>query len=274
MVRNDHSVGAGGLARTAAERWTEELAAWAIDPAILAAAPESPYGFPAALWAAHRAVAGPARTIQAAREGLPVGGSVLDIGCGGGAGSIPLADVASRLVGVDESEQMLVSYERAATATAVPDVATVRGTWPAVAPQVETADVVVLANIVYNVQDLVPFVLAAHERARHRVVVELTVAHPQVPIGALWRHFHGQDRPTGPRLADFVSVLAELGIAPVIWRWDRPPYIQTVDPSAYVAWVRRRLCLPYEREPEVVALLAAQPLGPVPVATVWWDSAP
>ncbi len=201
------------------------------------------------------------------------GKSVLDIGCGGGAGSIPLADVAGRLVGVDESEQMLESYERAAAATAVPDIATVRGTWPAVAPQVETADVVVLANVVYNVQDLVPFVLAAHEHARHRVVVELTVAHPQVPISALWRHFHGQDRPSGPRLADFVSVLAELGIAPVIWRWDRPPYIQTVDPSAYVAWVRRRLCLPYEREPEVVALLAAQPLGPVPVATVWWDTA-
>src|SRR6187401_651569 len=96
-----------GARVTAAQRWADLLAAWAIDPAILAAAPESPFGFPPALWAAHRRVAGPARTAQAAREGLPVGGSVLDIGCGGGAGSIPLGDVAGRLVGVDESAQML-----------------------------------------------------------------------------------------------------------------------------------------------------------------------
>ena len=257
---------------TAARRWAGQLAAWAIDPAILAAAPESPYGFPAALWAAHRRAADPARTIQAARDGLPVGGSVLDVGCGGGAASIPLGDVAGRLVGVDESKQMLESYELAAAATAVPEVATVRGTWPAVAPLVETADIVVAANVVYNVPDVVPFVLAAHDRARHRVVVELTLAHPQVAIGPLWQHFHAQERPTGPRLADFALVLAELGIDPVVWRWERPPYVQTIDPLAYTAWVRRRLCLPYEREPEVAALLADQPLGPVPVATVWWDT--
>ena len=258
--------------RTAARRWADELAAWAIDPAILAAAPESPHGFPAALWAAQRSADGPARTIQAAREGLPVGGTVLDIGCGGGAGSIPLADIARRLVGVDESEQMLETYEAAAAETPVPDVATVRGTWPDVAPLVETADVVVAANVVYNVPDIVPFVLAAHERASHRVVVELTVAHPQIGISPLWRHFHGQERPNGPRLADFVMVLAEIGIRPVIWRWDRQPTLQTTDPVAYAAWVRRRLCLPYEREPEVAALLARQPLGPIPVATVWWDT--
>ena len=260
--------------RTAASRWADQLAGWAIDPAILAAAPESPYGFPAALWAIQHRAAGPARTIQAAREALPVGGSVLDLGCGGGAGSIPLADVASRLVGVDESAAMLESYELAAAQTPVPEVATVRGTWPTVASLVEPADVVVAANVVYNVPDLVPFVLAAHERARRRVVVELTVAHPQLAIAPLWRHFHGQDRPTGPRVADFVQVLAELGLEPVIWRWDRPPFVQTADRSAYVAWVRRRLCLPYEREPEVAALLAYDPPAPIPVATVWWDTGP
>ena len=165
---------------TAARRWAEQLAAWAIDPAILAAAPESPYGFPAALWSADRAVGGPARTIQAVREGLPVGGSVLDVGCGGGAASIPLADAAGRLVGVDQSEDMLASYEAAAARHRVPSVATVLGTWPDVAPLVETADVVVAANVAYNVADLVPFVLAAHERARSPRRVR---AHRRAPAG-------------------------------------------------------------------------------------------
>ncbi|MCW2697384.1 MAG: hypothetical protein JWR62_2469, partial [Modestobacter sp.] len=41
-------------------RWADELAAWAIDPALLAAAPESAYGFPAGLSA--RTVEPPSRT--------------------------------------------------------------------------------------------------------------------------------------------------------------------------------------------------------------------
>lgn len=260
------------MAGTAAQRWADQLADWAIDPEILAAAPESPYGFPAPLWTALRQGTGPARTIQAAREGLPVGGSVLDIGCGGGAGSVPLGDVAGRMVGVDESVQMLESYELAAADTPVPEVATVRGSWPAIAERVEPADVVVVANVVYNVADIVPFMVAAHERARRRVVVELTVAHPQVALNSLWQHFHGQPRPSGPRLADFVTVLAEIGVKPVIWRWDRPSFARSIDPAAYTAWVRRRLCLPYEREPEVAAVLTDPPATAVPVATVWWET--
>src|SRR4051794_41423710 len=67
-----------------ARRWAEELAAWAIDPAILATAPESPYGFPPGLFGSGR---GAAPTLDAVRGGLP--GSVLDVGCGGGAGGGP-----------------------------------------------------------------------------------------------------------------------------------------------------------------------------------------
>ncbi len=36
---------------TAAERWAEALAGWAIPEPILAAAPESPWGFPSDLFA-------------------------------------------------------------------------------------------------------------------------------------------------------------------------------------------------------------------------------
>src|SRR4051794_8662456 len=68
----------------ATDRWAQELAAWAIDPELLAAAPESPYGFPPGLFGAHR---GAPATLDAVRAAAPV--SVLDVGCGGGAAGGP-----------------------------------------------------------------------------------------------------------------------------------------------------------------------------------------
>ena len=68
----------------AAERWQAELAGWAIPDEILAQAPESPWGFPPELFAAPPdPIDTPSR--DRALEALPPGGSVLDVGCGGGA---------------------------------------------------------------------------------------------------------------------------------------------------------------------------------------------
>ena len=78
----------------AADRWREQLAAWAIPDAMLAAAPESPYGFATECFRRRgEAVADPESTptTRRALEALPEGGSVLDVGVGGGGTSIPLA---------------------------------------------------------------------------------------------------------------------------------------------------------------------------------------
>src|SRR5262249_61442243 len=52
---------------------------------------------------------------ERALEALPAGGSVLDIGSGAGAASLPLGARAGRLVAVDPEQAMLDAYgERAA----------------------------------------------------------------------------------------------------------------------------------------------------------------
>src|SRR3954469_16207120 len=245
----------------AAQRWAEELAAWAIDPAILAAAPESPYGFPPGLFGSRR---GSAVTHEAVRGGLP--GSVLDVGCGGGAASVPVG--AAELLAVDESPAMLERYRAAAAGT---PVRTWCGRWPDVAAEVPAADVVVAANVVHNVPDLAPFLQQLSAHARRQVVVELTDVHPWTSLAPLWRHFHGQDRPGGPTVGLFRQVLPELGLAASSVTWNRPDLWRDAEPAEVLAFTRRRLCLPASRDAEIADAMAR--LGEdrrLTSTTFWW----
>ncbi|MGY1703043.1 methyltransferase domain-containing protein [Geodermatophilus sp. SYSU D00697] len=246
---------------TAVQRWAEELAAWAIDPAILAAAPESPYGFPPGLFGSTRR---PGRTVDVVGEVAPA--SVLDVGCGGGRASIPVG--AAELLAVDSSPEMLERYRVAAGAT---PVRTWCGRWPDVAVEVPPADAVVAADVVYNVPDIAPFVDALTRHARRRVVVELSDLHPWTSLGALWRHFHGQDRPTGPSAELFGEVLAELGVTAESVTESRPDPWREAPEDVVLAFTRRRLCLPVEREPEVAAAMRRfRDDRPRTSTTYWW----
>ena len=253
----------------AARRWAEQLAAWAIPEEILAAAPESPWDFPAAIFAADlpdEDSPSRRRALEAVREG----GTVLDVGAGGGAAGLALAPPAGRVMAVDQSAEMLAAFAARAAERGVSH-AKVEGRWPDVAPLVRPADVVVCHHVLYNVPDLTAFVTALTEHARRRVVVEITAVHPQVRLSPLWRHFHGLDRPQGPSADDAAAVLAEAGIDFGSERAERPPR-RVVDRAEWVAFTRRRLCLTVDREPEVAELLGDRPdVPPGDLVTFWWD---
>ncbi len=249
-------------------RWAAQLAAWAIDPDIIAAAPESPYGFPTGLFGSHT---GAASTHRAIAMALPPGGVLLDIGCGGGAASIPVCTKAGALLGVDSSEAMLQVFIDAAVSTGTP-VRTWHGTWAEVANDVPIADVSVAANVVYNVPDIGDFLQTMTTHTRHRVVIELTDSHPWTSIAPLWRRFHDQERPDGPTTGDFLDVTAELGFDAHLETFQRPSAWANAAPEVVVAFNRRRLCLPAEREAEVAAAMHdLPPAAPTRASTVWWD---
>jgi SAM-dependent methyltransferase len=244
----------------ATDRWARELAAWAIDPELLAAAPETPYGFPPGLFGAHR---GAAATLDAVREVSP--SSVLDVGCGGGAASVPVG--AAELLGVDESAELLARF----TAAGGPGTRSWLGRWPDIAAQVPAADVVVCANVVYNVPDLADFLRELTAHARRRVVVELTDRHPWTSMAGLWRHFHGQDRPAGPTTELFAAVLAEQGLAADSVTWPRADPWADAAPDVVLAFTRRRLCLPADRDDEVAAAMTRfADDRPRTGTTFWW----
>jgi SAM-dependent methyltransferase len=260
---------------TAEQRWRDALAAWRIPDPVLAAAPEDPWACPPEAFRADDAPQGDTPARGRARAALPEGGTVLDVGCGGGAASLPLVPPAGWVVGVDTSADLLRAFADAADARRVPH-REVQGRWPDVtagadAPGVPVADVVVCHHVAYNVPDLAAFAHGLDAYARRRVVCELTGTHPLTWLGPLWRHFHGLDRPSGPTADLAADVLREAGLPVRVERTSRRA--RPLPPDLRAALARRRLCLPYAREPEVARLLAERPDAPREVVTLWWDRA-
>jgi hypothetical protein len=228
----------------AAAEWKAALAALAIPEHVLKAAPESPYGFPTRLFerGARHALDRPLTpSNERAREALGRDGTVLDVGVGGGAASLPLSPPATSITGVDESPRMLEAFRRAAEDRGVRH-REVEGRWPDVEAAVDVADVVVCHHVFYNAPDLVAFASALTEKAGSRIVVELTARHPMCELNDLWLHFHGLVRPEGPRAEAAIAVLREMGIEPSTERWQRSSLWQHSEPER-IALVRKRLCL-------------------------------
>ena len=270
--------------------WTEALTSWAIPPAILEAAPESPYGFPSELFArrGERAAIGdgrgaPTPTASRALEALAEPGTVLDVGVGGGATSFPLATRCTGLIVVDGQDDMLEAVARRSAGIGLP-VTLVLGRWPDVAMETPVADVAVSGHVAYNVPDLDSFLTALTAHARRRVVIELTDRHPLSWLNDLWPRFHGLDRPDRPCADDAEALCAALGLN--VHREDRVDTAESAGSGFErredaIGLVRRRLCLPPERDAEIAEALGPRLhehgglwiAGPAEqrVITLWWD---
>ncbi len=263
----------------ATEHWAQALASWGIPEEILRQAPVPPWVHPPAMFTVDPdAPVTVTPSVRRELEALGGGGSVLDVGCGGGGSSIPLAPAMTSLTGVDEQAAMLDNLRIAAARVGVP-CETIQGRWPDVADSAPTVDLVVCHHVAFNVADIGPFVRALGDHARRRVVVELPERHPTSPFNPLWRHFWGIERPTEPSADLFVEVVREVlgpelrGGDPGVERSTRPPRKPRIDSADYVAFVRTRLCLTPDRDPEIVAALEEHgaPDGVASIVTVWWD---
>lgn len=182
----------------AAQSWASGLAAWKIPDEILAAAPQSPWIHPVALFVAADAPAPDSPSHAKAREALTPGSTLLDVGCGGGRAAFAVAPPAGIVIGVDHQQGMLDAFAAAADRRRLSHHE-VLGDWPDVADRTPDADVVVCHHVAYNVADLGAFAATLEAHARRRVVLELPHRHPLAGMAPLWRHFWNLDRPDGPR---------------------------------------------------------------------------
>ena len=205
-----------------------------------------------------------------AREVVPTGGTVLDIGCGGGFAAFALAPPATRVIGVDHQIEMLEMFSENARSRGISSEV-FEGFWPAIADHIPVADVAVAHHVVYNVPDIENFLIAMSNHASKRVVLELPQRHPLSDASSLWKHFWNLDRPSEPTSTDLLNVLNELGYMAHIELWEGAMRSEiNIEQSAHFS--RIRLCLPEDREPEVLEFLKTQPtVDTRSLATIWWD---
>ncbi len=270
----------------AAARWRGQLEAWAIPQELLDAVPDSPYSWPPELWKrrteAQEQAADEPETTAIVRSLLPEGGTLLDVGAGTGRASLTLAAAGHPLTAVERNPGMAEGLRAEADRLGVP-VTVIEAAWPEAAAAAGTHDVALCAHVVYDVQDITPFVAALHDAAGTAVAVELTPSHPWSSLTPLYRALHGLDRPGGPTVDDFAAVVKEaVGVHPQVTRWSRPGGLRFADFEELVEFQRRRLVLPAERAGELEALLRPEVraveewlvLGdPVrELATVWWHT--
>ena len=254
---------------SAIEDWSKNLASWAIPQSIIDQAQESPWIHPPELFVAAKQIER-SPSHDRALEALPKGGSVLDIGCGGGVAAFACANKANEVMGVDHQSEMLEMFaSRAESENLIHQE--FLGDWPEVSPLVPMADVVTCHHVVYNVSDITEFLLALDAHASKRVVIEMPESHPLSNMSEAWKHFWDIDRPTKPAASDLVEVLQELGIKASIEYWQNSNF-RRIDPELEAKFMRIRLCLPEERLDEVDEYLRNNPQkSNRKLATIWWD---
>lgn len=257
---------------TAAEQWAADLAAWAIPQQILDQVAIAPWTHQVKRFLVPDGPIPDSPSHATARAALPTGGSVLDIGCGGGRAAMALIPPASHVTGVDHQQAMLDAFADAALRAGVGSAGYL-GDWPDVADVVPEADVVVCHHVLFNVADIEPFLAALDAHARRRVVIEIPLRHPLSWLNPLWDRFWGLQRPTAPHARDALEIARGLGFDAHMIEFSEPTGRVQLSAHERAADTCIRLCLPESRVDDVAAALEEMPDQTRQLATIWWDVA-
>ena len=223
---------------------------------ILDAAPESPWGFPVGLFAdrADRPRLPDGLGSQRARRRFPRAGPCLDVGCGAGASSLPLAGARPPALRRGRLGRRCSQAFRERVEAAGIDVHDRRGDLARRGRRRRRSRTSSSATTsVYNVPEPRAVRRALSGHATRRVVLELTQAHPaqqpQRPLDAVPR----------PRATDAARPPTT---SPPSWpRPDLAAGREDWEPADWaagftrredlVAFIRKRLCLTADRDPEI-----------------------
>ncbi len=270
---------------SAASQWSAALESWRLPDRLIEAVTDTTFTSPPALWRRARlaeARHGTGETTRVVRELLGASGTLLDVGAGTGRLSVPIAGEGFPVTAVEPDEAMAEGLAAEAKELGI-TVRRVAAMWPDAAGEAGPHDVVLCANVVYNVPDLPPFLKALHAAAVRGVVVELTPSHPWTHLTSYYRAVHDHQLPVVPTADTFCDVVTEtLGITPERIDWSRGGVHRFADLQELIAYYGRRLLVPAERAEELMRVLGPDVreedgwlvLGdPVrPSVTVWWPA--
>ena len=138
--------------------------------------------------------------------------TVLDVGGGAGRYALPLARWCKHVTVVEPSPSMTSALGDVAREAGIDNVSVVPALWEDA--EVEPADLVLCANVVYGVTDIEPFVRKLSDSAREIVAVVAYMDAPSSMMSPLWEAVHQEQRIDLPAVPGLLPALWELGIFP------------------------------------------------------------
>lgn len=136
--------------------------------------------------------------------------TVLDVGAGAGRLAVPLAERCTHVTAVEPSEAMKARLEEQSKAWDVDNLSVVPSDWESA--EVEPADVVICAHVVYTVQEIDRFLAKLTEKSRRDVIVVVFEEPAMANYFPLWDLVHGEQRIPLPCLNELKDVLNEMAI--------------------------------------------------------------
>lgn len=137
--------------------------------------------------------------------------TVLDVGAGAGRYAIPLASKTREVVALEPSPGMGKRLAEEAQRRGLSNVRVITSDW--LGAQVDPADVVLCAHVLYFVPDVVPFVRRLDEHARRLCMVVIRVDQMMAHLSPLYEEIWGEPLAQEPSFIDLYNILFSLGIA-------------------------------------------------------------
>jgi SAM-dependent methyltransferase len=149
----------------------------------------------------------------------------LDVGAGAGRLSIPISEVVAMVIALEPSEPMRDVLVETIRMTGRENVHVLADSWPSVRPlSFAGADVVLAAHVVYDVEDLQPFITSMEAAAGQFCVAILTDRAPSTPHLDVWQEITGEPYQELPALHEFEAVLGALGRSVTVDSSPVPPH--------------------------------------------------
>jgi SAM-dependent methyltransferase len=165
--------------------------------------------------------------------------TVLDVGGGAGRFALPLALRSQRVTVVEPSPSMRESLHQIAAEAGIDNITVVAKRWDEA--EVDPADVVISAHVVYMIEDIQAFVVKLAEHAREQVLMPTFMRPPMSRYAPSWRWVHGENRVDLPGATECMSVLWEMGIYPNLEMFEPEPFKALKDWQTALQTLRQRL---------------------------------
>jgi SAM-dependent methyltransferase len=209
------------------------------------------------------------------------GDTVLDVGGGPGRYAIPLAANARHVTVVEPAQAMCALLDQSLVESGVGNVRVVPTTWEEAT--VDPHDLVLCANVLYPIADVVPFIQKLDAHTRRTCAIIMRVDQAPCAVDALWVELWGHPRPPEPGLLDLYNLLFQLGIRANVHLAERTAAGRYVDIEDALQQARNQLFLPadqHEHDDRIRAHLAAtlvkdgegiEAPTAAQYALIWWD---